>query len=243
MMPHVEVGDADRVVLSRAVLVYSHRSFLGAADGEFATVHSVIHQEGGRKTLGAGELLSMSFLQELASGLGSQLKPEILPPCVICRTPHIIAWYTPSQVRTHFFYKDSKMRDLSGRDMPVPALVWRLSGHELHVRALRDDTRPTAETKLFMAPFWNTNSQGLVCQGSMRRPSEFSVKTLDGWVDGYFGSHFTHDYGNSKLTTHPKGFEGLWREVARRKAKLFPAEYLTPIKQTLEQFVAGDAQD
>jgi hypothetical protein len=37
-----------------------------------------------------------------------------------------------------------------------------------------------------------------------------------------------------KLTAHPRGFIGLWTELAR--AQHFPPTYLTPAKQTLRQF-------
>ena len=235
----VRMGTALQLQLRSAILVYNGDVMGGA----FATVHDVEHH--GRKetpVLGPGRLLTTAFLAELAKGLGSDLSPEFLPANVLARTPHLMCWWTPAKQRVMYFRRESEMRSLNGKRFPIPALVWKLSGNEMHVRALASDVRPFPSTKLFVAPFWNTNDEGLVCQGSMKRPGEMSVASIDEWVDGYFNSEFTHSFGALRLTTHKQGFAGLWRELAGKRE--FDTSYLSSAKQTLQQFIQGeDAQD
>lgn len=227
----VRTGNNATLKLERALLIYR-----GAGNALFSTVHDVVH---GKRapSLREGQLLTMSFLATLAEGLGSRLAPEFLPPSVVCRTPHLICWWSPAQLRTMFFRSTSKLFRVNGRKFPTPALLWRLSGRELHVRALASDERPTHDTKLFVAPFWNTNNEGLVCQGSMARPDAIDANTIDLWAQAYFASEFTHDYGAIRLTRHPRGFDGLWVELAGKKS--FPPEYLQPAKQSAEEFIRG----
>lgn len=229
----VAIGGSEQLRIDKAILVYRG---LGQRSA-FATVHDIVGRE-----LGPGEPATMVFLAELAKALGQDLAPEILPENVIARTPHLVAWWTVAQVRTFFYREKSEMGTLNGKLLPVPALVWRLVGGELHVRALWASARPQADTRLYIAPFWNTSERGLVCQGTMARPEQSSVAQLDKWVDAYFGSEFTHEYGNRRLTTHRSGFAALWTEIALEVSS-FPVRYLTDAKQTLLQFLTLAGSD
>jgi hypothetical protein len=70
----------------------------------------------------------------------------------------------------------------------------------------------------------------------MRVPEEVSAGSLSGWEDAYFASEFTHPSGAVHLTTHPRGFLGLWSSLARRDRR-FPAKFLADASQTLQEFV------
>jgi PRTRC genetic system protein B len=120
-------------------------------------------------------------------------------------------------------------------------LVFKISGHELFVRALGTDARPLATTSLKTAPYWNTDGQGLVCQGNMRVPDDVSVDSIAGWEDAYFSSEFTHASGAVRLTSHPGGFFSLWSSLAD-SAQRFPTQFLTDAKQTLREFIEGDEE-
>ena len=76
------------------------------------------------------------------------------------------------------FYENSegKAAELNGRTFPQPPLVWRVDGGDLKIRALIENKRPAAATKLAVAPFWNLSDDGRVCTGTMRRPDSASVK-------------------------------------------------------------------
>ena len=131
---------------------------------------------------------------------------------------------------------DEEARKLNGLVFPHPALIFKVAGKDLFVRAVATNSRPGPGTLLKIAPYWNTDSRGLVCAGSMRVPESSDIASISGWQDSYFQSEFTHAAGAVRLTSHPEGFIGLWRSLAGRKG--FPVQYLTDAGETLQEFVA-----
>lgn len=200
MNAYVRIGDNRIFTLKQAVLLYQEGS------RTFATMHEVKNQPDGAAYLCAGQSVTTGFLETLAAGLGASMGAEVLPEHVLARTPELIAWWSLAQPRLMFFGDgDPKTRNLNGKMYPHPALVFMIHGRELFVRALAQDGRPTADTRLQSAPYWNTDALGRVCLGSMRVPQETSVGSLFGWESAYFASEFTHPSGAVRLTTHRKG--------------------------------------
>jgi PRTRC genetic system protein B len=231
MNVHLQIGDNRTFSLKQAVLVYQ--------DGTraFATLHEVKCRPNESPYLCAGQSVTTGFLDTLAKGLGASVEAEVLPQHVLARTPELIAWWSGSQSRLMFFGDgNAEPQKLNGKIFPHPALVFMIHGQELFVRALAEDCRPTATTRLKNAPYWNTDAHGQVCLGSMRVPEEKNVDSLSGWENAYFASEFTHPSGAVRLTTHPGGFLGLWSNLAGRKQS-FPVKFLADSKQTLQEFV------
>jgi len=232
MQAYVNIGANIEFKLSEAVLVYR-----GGGNGAFASLHQVKQAENGIPYLTPGEALTTSFLRALAQGLGAQVKPEILPDNVLARTPDMLVWWSRPQRRVMFFGgTDEEARKMNGLVFPHPALVFNVVGKDLFVRAVVTSSRPSPETRLKTAPYWNTDSRGLVCAGSMRVPESSDIASIPAWQDAYFQSQFTHAAGAVRLTSHPGGFIGLWRSLAGRKR--FPTQYLTDAGETLQEFVA-----
>lgn len=229
---YVELGGSEDLTLKGAVLVYqgSSRSFASWHDARAA-------EGGGAPYLGEGQPLTTAFLRALAEGLGARVAPEILPERVLVRTPETIVWWSPAQIRAMFFAGiEQRAKQISGRRFPQPALVWKVSGRDLWLRAIAENWRPDATTMLKTAPYYNVSEQGVVCQGSMRAPDEIGTAAIGIWEKAFFESEFTHVYGAARLTNHHGGCLGLWTSIAGRK-KLFPVEYLTDARETLRQFV------
>jgi PRTRC genetic system protein B len=230
---HVRMGDNHIFALKQAVLLYQE------GNRAFATLHEVKSRPDGPPYLCAGQSVTTGFLEVLAKGLGASMAPEILPGNVVARTPEMIAWWSRPQARLMFFGDgDPKTTNLNGKMYPHPALVFMIRGRELFVRALAESCRPSAHTRLKSAPYWNTDSQGRVCLGTMRVPDEVSASSLQGWEEAYFASEFTHPSGAVRLTTHPGGFLGLWSSLVGRRSS-FPVKFLAGSKQTLQEFIAG----
>src|SRR5579864_2166225 len=231
MNVHLRVGDNRIFSLKQAVLLYQEGS------RAFATLHEVKRSPNGSPYLCAGQSVTTGFLETLAKGLGASMAAEVLPENVLARTPGLIAWWSRAQARLMFFGNgDPKARQLNGKMYPHPALVFMIHGRELFVRALAENRRPKSDTHLRNAPYWNTDASGRVCLGSMRVPAEVSATSPRGWDEAYFASEFTHPSGAVRLTTHPKGFVGLWTSLVGRK-RMFPAKFLADSKQTLQEFI------
>lgn len=231
MNVHVRIGDNRTFALKQAVLLYQDGS------QAFATLHEVKHRPNEAPYLTAGQSVTTGFLEALAKGLGASMAAEVLPEHVLTRTPELIAWWSRARTRLMFFGEgNAETRVLNGKMYPHPALVFMIQGRELFVRALAENRRPSAHTRLCNAPYWNTDAHGRVCLGSMRVPDETGVASLASWEHAYFASEFTHPSGAVRLTTHPGGFVGLWSSLSRRK-RPFPVKFLAESKQTLQEFV------
>ena len=125
---------------------------------------------------------------------------------------------------------------MNGAIFPQPALVWLAMDHSLSIRALKKNRRPAADTKLCVAPYWNVYDTGSVCLGSMRAPDASTVASIPQWEQSFYESEFTH--GNvGRLTRHPGGFEGLWKELAGTVE--FPTDSLIELPETVAELLSG----
>jgi len=232
MEAQIRIGSRRSFRLRQALLIYRDDAAV------FATLHEVRGEKNQAPYLGPGQALSTAFLRTLARGLGSRIMPEILPENVLVRTPDQIVWWTNAGCQVMFFDGGTEeAARLNGRLYPHPPLVFKASQHQLFVRALEQDARPTANTPLKTAPYWNTEgSRGLVCTGTMRIPQEMTAENTPEWESAFFCSSFSHPSGAVQLTSHPDGFAGLWFSLADRDVP-FPREFLTDARQTLRQFV------
>jgi len=232
MEARLVIGPNRNFVLKTALLLY------GDGTSIFATLHSVMMRaKNSAPQLGPGQALTMAFLRTLAEGLGSRIATEILPDNVLARTPDMITWWARATREVMFFGGvDPEARELDGATYPHPGLVFKVTGRELFVRALEREERPNGETPLKTGPYWNCDSAGRVCLGSMRVPDETTVESIAGWQSGFFRSQFTHPNGAVRLTSHPQGFMGLWKSL-KNSQHPFPTTFLTDAKETLRQFV------
>lgn len=233
MNTYIDIGGSETLSLKGALLVYEGR------DKGFITWHEAKQLEsGGAPCLGEAQELTTEFVHRLAHGLGSRTTTELLPHNVLARTAEMVVWWTARSVRRMFFRTGSEApKALSGRRFPQPALVWKVVGRDLYLRALTDNRRPNAETPLMVAPYWNVDGEaGSVCQGTMRSPEEFGSAAIPIWEKSFFQSEFTHQTGIRRLTSHPGGYFGLWRQAAGGRRR-FPDGCLVPSKQSLRDFI------
>ena len=241
MNTHVNVGWSKEFALKKALLVYgeSDHNFYPPRH-PFVTVHDVVHEEG-EVRLAPAQLMNVEMLRTLNAQLGQSLPIEILPEQVLVRTADVLAWWSPATVRRMFFVDrggDKGLRRLNGKPYPHPPLVFMASENQLSIRALTRNERPLPNTKLCVAPYWNSYDNGAVCTGTMRIPAKQGLPAMAQWEDSFFNSAFSHAAGMTKHTSYPQGLLALWK-VLQGKDR-FPAKYLFPLKQTLEQFVTCD---
>lgn len=233
----MQIGKARDFQLKHAILIYEDQV---SRREKFATVHTVIQQGPQQQaSLGPGNLLTTEFLESLYRGLERAPRAVLLPENVLACTSDLLAWWTPPRLHRIFFSDGAEdRRAINGAVFPHPPLVWKVQRGCLFLRALVAPARPKPETKLMVAPYWNTAAdKGDVCEGDMHRPEHTDIATMLEWEEGFFNSHFTHPSGIGKLTSHVGGFIGLWTELVGKDQ--FPEAYLVPCAQTLEQFILG----
>src|SRR5271166_6123316 len=217
----IDVGSELELKLYQAVLLYRNDH----GNRFMASVHGVVQKEtDGSPFLGAGQLLSTSALRELTYQLGASCPAEFLPENVVARTPELIAWWTPSATRPMFFREGSELAGISGKLFPHPALLFVVRNGVLFVRALLKNRRPDPDTRLAAAPYWNIDSNGAVCAGTMRIPKSLTVASIPAWQQAFFQSEFTHPGGAGRLTKRKGGTAALWRSLSGKK--VFPSSTL-----------------
>lgn len=231
----IYLGGPSQFELQGAILVYSGGK---TSSGVFASWHDVDGDDSDTPRLGPAMPLTTTFLRELSRGLGATARPEVLPENVLVRTPESLVWWRPARRVKMFFRQDDELGTVSGRIFPQPALVFRVTQRELWIRALAENARPSEPTALMVAPYYNVNTEGAVCQGSMRSPEDASVASMEQWERSFFESEFTHIYGSGHFTRHQGGIVGLWSSLAGRRA--FPRDKLTSAGESLAQFAARE---
>ena len=232
MKVEVEIGQMHRFELREALLIYreGRRSFI--------TRHDVLAQKQGPPVLGVAQPLTTAFVENLAESLGGSAAAEVLSENILAKSDRMIAWWTPRRRRQMYFENpEGKMQTLNGKQFPQPPLVWKVIHGSLSIRALAENKRPNAGTKLAVAPFWNLSDDGSVCLGSMRCPESTSVGSIEGWEKGFYESAFTHA-NVGRLTRHEGGHDALWGELVGKR-RTFPAESLIQLPQTLSEFIKG----
>lgn len=229
------IGAEDTVILKRGLLIYESDT------RAFATVHEVRHQEGctnGPPTFAPGRPISRELLLDLERRLSNVpvMRRTVLPACVLYADSTRLAWHRPALRRPIWFNTKDKAfnAELDGATVLHPALLF-LAGPGLSIYALPSDDRPTADTVLCRAPYYNLYEHGGMCAGDTRLPERISVADLALWETAFYDTRFTHPniHGNTKLTAHKGGHDGLWRDM--RTGGVFPPEHLVPLKKTLQE--------
>jgi PRTRC genetic system protein B len=230
-----DLGDSRTFAASKAILLYTEGRGNSSDSTGFATVHDI---EG--RTIKPGRAMGTDELRDALAQLDS--RPDaatVFPPHVLTATTGLLAWWRPAAPATLWFSvrdghgkatRSHPLNRLSGSKFPMPPLVFVVSGSHLRVFAMKQDTHPDAKTPLIASPFWNVNSSGTVCTGSMKLPALPTVNDLAKIEQAFFQSNFTHNnyHGRNGNASGPhKGkHEALWL-TARRK-KRFPIHLLHP---------------
>jgi PRTRC genetic system protein B len=103
-----------------------------------------------------------------------------------------IIWYTKAQSRELFFAEGLGIKSGTAH---VPPMVWMADRESLHVYALAINRKPTINTPLHYAPFFNVYEDGKVCMGTVdiKASETGSIRELMMlWENYFFNSYFSH---------------------------------------------------
>jgi PRTRC genetic system protein B len=226
---------------TNALLLYSGGSGSSRA---IVTTHTIAKAPG-RYVLLPGKPASAAALHQLLARFNPNIAYQgILPWNLLRHTPGELLWHCPSRSEPVFFRTNQEeLNAISGARVLHPHLLFYVNRGSLYIAALSDDQRPTLQTKLFRAPYFNVSPEGKVCQGSMKGPRESRPETLAQWERAFFRSAFTHPHGGAfRITSHPNGHAGLWLEQAAKAYPKFPVEHLVPLEMTLGDWLKNSAE-
>jgi PRTRC genetic system protein B len=209
-------GEAERhYSLEAAVLIYKDNDH---STNRAATVHDIelLHN---KPHLAAGTPVTMAAVERFMEAFNKQSASSFIPEQVVMLGVNRLAWWCPAGRRRIWFRpsdeKHKNLMTLNGKFVHHPPLLFvvgQRGGDGLAAHALTENKRPTPDTVLYRAPYWNLNDQGGMCRGNISLPS-CSTKSIDGFERAFFNSAFSHTSGGL-LTRHAAGHDGLWAELA-----------------------------
>jgi len=233
------------IALSQAILVYSteRRAHSGAAPAAlYATVHPV--QNFGTEAnpnfqIAAGSPLTREALLAMFEELAKKhsLNTDIIPENVLSISADHMVWWMPAGERNVFF--NNKELGKRAAKVPHPALMFAVVKSRWYIFALAKNERPTAETALQFAPYFNVYDSCEICIGSARVPRGISANATGAWEKAFFDSEFTHINGQEKKARHPRGEYAMWKELLDGVHKTFPVQFLAPTQFTLTTFMGA----
>jgi PRTRC genetic system protein B len=149
-----------------------------------------------------------------------------------------IAWFEPAAVRTMFFNarSDAATQAFDKKAVPQPPLVFVARNHSLRVFALRQNVRPTLETPLTAAPYWNVYEDGRVCLGTSTIPDTFDPTETAEWTRSFFASNFTH-MNTGKRWSYAGTYAEMLHEAVR--TGVFKSDWLQKPFTTIKEALCG----
>lgn len=205
--------------------------------------HQLSQNAEGELVLGTGRNVSKSTIESILKlQEGSQRSfVEYLPPEVIATGYKSVAWVVERSERTLLFggVTDAALAEIDGQRFPQPRLLFIASTQgspRLALFALRGNERPTLDTPVYYAPYFNVFSNHHVCTGSMALPRTLNMSELERWVETFFHSNFTHSSRNQSTALGCSHRE-LW-DLSREHGE-FKDEWLLPVGKTLGQVLGG----
>ena len=133
-------------------------------------------------------------------------------------------WIFKPQIKRLLF---TEGRNIPDGDAMMPKLLFMASNKTLSVFALKSGDQ------LYRAPFHNTSSNGIVCQGSARANKRSWVyrDVMDYWEDIFFNSKFSHASGGNPI----KGdIDEFWRKAIETKSKKFDSSCLIKMDKKIQ---------
>lgn len=145
-----------------------------------------------------------------------------------------VLWYTKTQEQQLYF--------VNGLGIPngkayVPPMLWYASKNSLAVFALTTDRRPTENTLLYYAPFFNIYEDGKVCMGTVSIDIKNSASVeefTNAWEGYFFNSYFSHLLG--KQNPIKGNCVSHWKKLIETN-ETFPKDVLKKNNKTLKNLL------
>lgn len=189
--------------------------------------------------------LTVREAQQLAKALNTStedskafLKPQgIISSNVLYINPSsngFAMWYTKAAKRQLYFIQQL---GIDSGIAYVPALLWVANKHKLHIYALSSNSRPTAATTLYHAPFFNVYANGNVCMGTVdvdiKKAASLEEFTA-AWEGYFFNSYFSHlMQGHNPIKGNSVS---LWKQLLTT-GEPFPKEVLKKNGSTIKNLL------
>lgn len=193
----------------------------------FFQTHDVF-QTKGEAILGSGTPLSREALEALCKevlpsmvGNLTFLNGNVLASSGTVHGPDV--WFSPPAVRPMFF---TGQVNIQNGLAPWPGLLFVTRNEDLiRLYAIKGNQRPTLETELYVAPFFNMTGEDL-CLGNALHPSKNNA--CGEWESAVYTSAFSEERLDEKRINQEERLSRFWKELLATQASVFPEEALLP---------------
>ena len=224
--------DDAKYELSNVVLLYAKKTGYNSSQLCFASIHEV-ETHNGTPRIKPGMAVAKNALVEALKQLtpDEYVQAELLADNVLAKGHDHLVWYMKPQKRQVWF-KCKELGNVSAKT-EQPGLVFVVEQNQWHVFAIKGNERPTPETPLYVAPYFNVWEGGHICIGNVDLPKGEMKHNTAAWEECFFRSYFTHPNVHDKggLTKYRGGIFALWRSLMKGRA--FPVTSLVPADETL----------
>ncbi|MGP1715746.1 MAG: PRTRC system protein B [Methylophilus sp.] len=209
-----QMESKDRLVLKSAMLIYEGQNTI------YASTHPV-HLVKEKMMIGAGTPMNLLDLENVLVRMGKSMSEGFVSDKLIYSSPNVRFWWRKAGIG-NMFIKNSEGE--FALKVHHPSLVFTLCGNGLRVFAVKGDEKPTADTELFNAPYYNIDAFGRLCTGNVVLPDETGSTSFAAWEKMFFDSYFTH-HSNDKLIRSKKSWVGFWVDQSK-SGEVFPEDTL-----------------
>lgn len=220
-----------------AVVVYKQEFSSGYGQAPYYLEGHDILPDG---AIGAGSPLQHDTLLGIAESLGKKIASDgnlegDVPESLLYfgKLPggkYKMIWYRPACKQMVFFTKGTGLK--SGKCM-VPATVFVAESGKLNVYCTAANDRPSAVTKIMMAPYYNVSDSGNMCLGSANVPiprKKTFTAIIDYWEAMFWQSEFSHESGSNEKVTGGK-LPSVWKSQLANPNRPFDTDLLKPHKR------------
>jgi PRTRC genetic system protein B len=236
--------------LTQAVLIYQSDD-----ENAFATVHN-IDMVDGQPVILAGQAMTPRAACSLSRALSKNaMHRGFLPETVLYIDGDLMVWWVPPAERHIVFRAETllwwvpamerhsvlRAAELNknlivserGERVPHPGLIFAVSGDIWKVWAVKGDRRPTLDTPLYNAPYFNVFAGGGICQGNVTVPEGTTAAKIDEWNSAFLDSVFTHPNRTRRVVSYRGGVYRFWQDMLNNKFTSFPEQVLHYAGMTL----------
>lgn len=230
----------ESLTLQAAVMLYGD-----SKGSSFATAHNIAFDKNGAPVLLEGHPLTMETLNALTDALAKGAESRrsfsgFLPENVLAVGAGAIVWWLPAEDRNVSFTCSDKLIGIANGKTPHPSLVFGVNNAgEWFVFALKGNCRPSPDTNLWQAPYFNVWDSGKICQGTTSVPAGATTEQIAGWNKAFFASNFSHPnvHEAGKLVQYKGGSYQFWRDMLDGSFRRFPLRVLVETEYTLDDFI------
>ncbi|MGK2231268.1 MAG: PRTRC genetic system protein B [Colwellia sp.] len=229
------IQSAQTITPVQALVTYQNSNILGEQEFIMAR-HDFDKNIKGEYVLGDAKLLSISQQHKIAYTMldnkNTTTGSNLIDENVLAIYPDGLAWFIKAKIWKMRFSIGGRTKVYS---IPMPPHVVKIRGRTISLYAIKKNTRPTKNTKLFISPVPNVYDSNRLCTGSVDFPKTPNQDDMIEIEQGIFTTINTHSHVQSLLGI--KAVRHVQHLISLDKQSHFSIQKLIPLPSTLKDVI------